>query len=99
MQCELCEREINQLTVHHLVPRQTVKRKQADAGPTADICSACHRQIHSFYSNIELARELNTIEKLQSEPKMQKFIKWISKQDPNKKIKVHRNQKKSKSKR
>lgn len=94
MHCQLCEREIEELTAHHLIPRQTVKRKQADAGPTIDICGACHRQIHAFYSNIELARELNTIEKLQSEPKMQKFLKWISKQDPKKKIRVNRNQKK-----
>ena len=90
MQCQLCDREMSQLTVHHLVPRQTVKRKQADAGPTIDICSACHRQIHSFYTNLELARYLNTAEKLQNEPKMRKFLSWISKQNPNKKIKVNR---------
>ena len=91
MQCQLCEREMDRLTVHHLTPRQTVKRKQADAGPTIDICSACHRQVHSFYTNLQLARDLNTAEKLQSEPKMRKFLNWISKQNPNKKIKVCRN--------
>lgn len=90
MQCQLCEREMTQLTVHHLIPRQTVKRKQADAGETIDICSACHRQVHSFYKNLQLARELNTLEKLQNEPKMRKFIGWISKQNPHKKIKVNR---------
>ncbi|VEP15134.1 conserved hypothetical protein [Hyella patelloides LEGE 07179] len=90
MQCQLCEREMAQLTVHHLIPRQTVKRKKADAGSTIDICSACHRQVHSFYSNLQLARELNTIDKLQSEPKMRKFLSWISKQNPDKKIKVNR---------
>ena len=90
MQCQLCERDMAQLTAHHLIPRQTVKRKQADAGPTIDICSACHSQIHSFYSNLQLARELNSLEKLQSEPKMRKFLNWISKQNPQKKIKVHR---------
>ena len=79
-----------QLTVHHLVPRQTVKRKQAEEGPTIDICSACHRQIHSFYPNLQLARELNTLEKLRNEPKMLKFICWIRKQKSDKKIKVNR---------
>jgi 5-methylcytosine-specific restriction endonuclease McrA len=87
-QCQLCQREMTDLTVHHLVPRQTVKRKQADAGETIEICAACHKQIHSFYSNLELARELNTVEKLQSEPKMRKFLNWIGKQKPEKKIKV-----------
>ncbi len=60
MLCQLCDREasplgypkgnrdVKQLTSHHLVPRQTVKRKQADSGPTIDICSPCHRQIHAY---------------------------------------------------
>jgi hypothetical protein len=65
--CQLCQREMAELTVHHLIPRQTVKRKQADAGEKIDICSACHRQIHSFYSNLQLARELNTVEQLQND--------------------------------
>lgn len=88
-QCELCQRQMAKLTVHHLIPRQTVKRKQADAGATIDICSACHRQIHSFYSNLQLARELNTLEKLKNEPKMSKFLNWLSKQKPDKKIKIN----------
>jgi 3-methyladenine DNA glycosylase AlkC len=88
MQCELCQREMEQLTVHHLIPRQAVKRKQADPGPTIEICSACHRQLHNLYSNTELAKQLNTIEKLRNEPKMQKFLAWIKKQKPNKRIRV-----------
>ena len=90
MPCQLCHRDVKQLTEHHLVPRQTVKRKQAESGPTIDICSPCHRQIHSLYSNIELAKYLNTAEKLQSEPKMKKFLGWIKKQDPDKKVRVRR---------
>lgn len=88
MQCELCRREIERLTVHHLIPRQAVKRKKADPGSTIDICSACHRQIHNLYSNTELAKHLNTIEKLRNEPKMQKFLTWIEKQKPDKHIRV-----------
>ena len=90
MKCELCQREIERLTVHHLIPRQAVKRKKADPGSTVDICSACHRQIHTFFNNAELAKELNTLEKLQNEPKMQKFLSWIKKQDPNKRVRVSR---------
>ena len=88
MACQLCDRDVKKLTVHHLVPRQTVKRKQADSGPTINICSPCHRQIHSLYTNLELAKHLNTIDKLQSEPKMRKFLGWIKKQDPNKKVRI-----------
>lgn len=90
MPCQLCDREVPQLTAHHLVPRQTVKRKQAQSGATVDICSPCHRQIHLLYSNLELARQLNTIDKLKSEPKMRKFLTWIQKQDPQKKVRIRR---------
>ncbi|MEH1830671.1 MAG: HNH endonuclease [Nostoc sp.] len=89
-QCELCQREMENLTVHHLVPRQNTKRKKQDPGPTANICSACHRQIHALFDNKLLARVLNTLEKLSNEPQMQKFLVWVRKQDPGKRIAVHR---------
>jgi len=90
MPCQLCDREVPKLTAHHLIPRQTVKRKQAESGPTIDICSPCHRQIHLLYSNLELARQLDTIDKLKSEPKMRKFLAWVRKQDPYKKVRIRR---------
>lgn len=90
MYCPLCNRDVPQLTQHHLVPRQAVKRKKAEAAPTVDICPACHRQIHAFYSNLELAQNLNTVEKLKDEPKMSKFLKWLGKQDPSKKVRINR---------
>jgi 5-methylcytosine-specific restriction endonuclease McrA len=86
MQCQLCQRELDKLTVHHLVPRQTVKRKQAEVGETIAICSACH-----LFTNQGLAKNLNTIDKLRSEPKMEKFLAWVKKQKPDKKIRVYRN--------
>ncbi len=86
MTCELCQREVDKLTIHHLTPKQ----KKGHHGPKINICSACHRQIHVLYDNTQLAQTLNSLEKLQNEPQMQKFIAWVSKQDPNKKVKVHR---------
>ncbi len=88
--CELCDREVPKLTVHHLRPRQTTKRKKAEIGPTTEICSACHRQIHVLFDNKRLARELDSIEKLKAEPKMQKFLAWVRKQSPNKRVSVKR---------
>ncbi|WP_157871842.1 hypothetical protein [Gloeothece verrucosa] len=88
--CPLCEREMKRLTVHHLVPRQAVKRKKAEAGPTIDICSACHHQIHTLFSNIELAQHLNTLEKLKNAPQMEKFLLWLKKQTPEKRVRVNR---------
>ena len=89
-QCELCEREIERLTLHHLVPRQSTKRQKTAPSPTIKICSACHRQIHALFDNKYLARELNTLDKLKNESQMQNFLSWIRKQDPNKRVKVHR---------
>ena len=90
MTCELCEREVRSLTVHHLIPRQKVKQKKAEAGPTINICSACHRQIHALFDNKRLAHELNSLEKLKNEPEMQKFLSWVRKQKPHKRLQVHR---------
>lgn len=78
------------LTIHHLVPRQNTKRKKQDPGLTINICSACHRQIHALFNNKVLAKELNTIDKLSNEPQMQKFLAWVRKQDPGKRVSVHR---------
>ena len=89
LHCELCEREVNALTVHHLIPRQKTKRKNEAPGPTVNICSACHRQIHTLYSNSHLAQGLNSLEKLKNDPQLSKFLSWVKKQDPNKRVKVN----------
>lgn len=90
MQCELCERQMDKLTVHHLIPRQKTKRKKADPGATINICSGCHKQIHTLFDNTRLAIDLNSIETLKNEPQMQKFISWVKKQAPNRRVKVER---------
>lgn len=90
MQCQLCERDCDRLTAHHLVPRQHTKRKKQEPGETIDICSACHRQIHSLFDNRVLATELNSLEKLKQQPDMIRFLNWLRKQDATKRVKVDR---------
>jgi hypothetical protein len=82
--CELCERAVANLTVHHLVPRSQGKKKQTL--PTASLCPACHRQLHVLFSNLHLARSLSSIEEIKQEPSMQRFLAWVRKQDPNKRV-------------
>src|SRR6476469_7537345 len=82
MQCELCDRQMEALTAHHLIPKQNTKRKNEDPSPTIDICSACHRQIHSLFDNKHLAQ------KLKNDPDLQKFVSWIKKQKTDKRIQV-----------
>ena len=84
MICELCERELEKLTVHHLIP----KHKKGKHGPRINICSACHKQVHVLFDNTRLAKELNTAELLKDEPQMQKFLAWVSKQNTDRKVQV-----------
>ena len=84
MQCELCEREVERVTVHHLIPRQ----KDGRDGPRADLCSACHRQIHILFDNTRLARELNCLDRLRDEPNLQRFLTWVKRQPPDRRVKV-----------
>jgi len=91
-QCQLCERAVARLTVHHLVPVSQGRRagKKSIELPTALVCGACHRQLHTLFSNRNLARELDTLDKLKAAPEMERFLKWVKKQDPNKLIRVRR---------
>lgn len=85
-------REVEHLTVHHLVPKSQGKRRGIKGSelPTAMLCGACHRQLHVLFSNHELERRYHSIEELKREPKVKKFVAWVRKQDPNKKLRVRR---------
>lgn len=71
--CELCEREVQSLTRHHLVPREEGGRY----GATADLCQPCHSSIHLHLSNRELALQYNTIPALQNAEALKKYLKWV----------------------
>lgn len=90
MLCQLCNRDVPILTEHHLVPRQHTKRKKLDPGETIDICPACHCQIHVLFDHRRLAQELNTADRLKSNPEMAKFLAWVRKQNPDRKVSVKR---------
>lgn len=82
--CALCEREGTVLTKHHLLP----KEKGGTVEHIVFLCEACHRQIHALYTNKELGVRLNTLEKLKEDNRINKYVKFIKKQPPNKKIKI-----------
>ncbi|HIK45245.1 MAG TPA: HNH endonuclease [Leptolyngbyaceae cyanobacterium M65_K2018_010] len=90
MPCQLCDRPVADLTDHHLVPRQYSKRRRQDPGPTIQLCPPCHKQIHTLFDNATLARELNTLEKLQCHPQIQAFVRWVRKQRPDKRVRSYR---------
>ena len=51
---------------------------------TCDICRQCHSTVHSTHSNMELALNYNSIEKLLGDERIAKFCKWASKQKSGK---------------
>ncbi|MFC7321174.1 HNH endonuclease [Halobacillus campisalis] len=89
--CELCRRTLVETNVHHLIP----KEYGGVEGPTALLCKPCHRQIHALFTNQELASFYHSLERLADHPDMTKYLRWIKKQDPNKRITTRKsNQKK-----
>lgn len=74
--CELCEREVERFTVHHLIPRA----RGGNHGPTALLCPTCHRQVHAMFSVTTLAEEMYSVELLRSNPRVADFLRWMRKQ-------------------
>ena len=85
--CELCGGE-KLITFHHLIPRSCHRnkwfRKNFDIKDMRergiDICRKCHSFIHKKFSEKYLGRELNTLERLQQNETVQKYVKWARKQ-------------------
>ena len=74
--CQLCLRETPRITVHHLVP----KAQGGRFGPKASLCSTCHRQLHATFSVATLAKELDSIEAIEANPEMARYLKWARRQ-------------------
>ena len=84
--CELCWRETASYSKHHLVPRAQGGR----FGPTAKLCSTCHRQLHALFSEATLARELGTMEQIFANPQFALYLKWARRQRGHTNFRVRR---------
>ena len=73
--CTLCDRETPAVyqEKHHLIP------KSKKGKITTVVCIDCGNQVHRLFTLKQLRNEYNTIEKLKSDPRVMKWIKWISK--------------------
>ena len=76
--CPICKRPLSGVTDedHHLVPR-TFKGKE-----TIRIHKMCHRKIHSCFDERSLFNYYHTVERLLANEEIQKFVKWVSKKEP-----------------
>ena len=85
--CELCGRD-HLITFHHLIPRSCHRNKwfrknfelkdMRERG--IDICRKCHSFIHRKFSEKQLGRELNTLEKIRQNEIVTRYVKWARKQ-------------------
>ena len=79
--CPLCGRPIPpdaRQSLHHLTP----KLRGGKGGPVVRLHQICHNEIHATLTETELAREFNTVEALQTHPRLAKFIAWVGKRPP-----------------
>ncbi len=71
IKCPICKRTPPVLEKHHLKPKC---KKGKD---TILVCTDCADQVHVLFSNKELAKEYNTLEKLLASEKIQTWAKWV----------------------
>ena len=84
--CELCLRDVDRYTVHHLIP----KSKGGRFGPTARLRSTCHSQLHALFSETIPANELHSVELLRANPQVNNYLKWMRKQKGGASFRVRR---------
>lgn len=85
--CGLCGRVVPEemTSLHHLKPRQKGGRSEH----RTILCIPCHKQLHATFSNTELAKRLDTLEKLRAAPELQAFLRWVRRQPPHRKVRTY----------
>src|ERR687890_348768 len=77
--CPLCGRPLAEPSnKHHLIPIS----KGGKNTPTITLHNICHRKIHTVFTETDLKRYYHTIERIQENEEIQKFIKWVQKKEP-----------------
>lgn len=76
--CFLCERPLGRrVEWHHPVPRSRGGRTTVPIHPT------CHRTIHAWLGNRELADHYSNAAALRAHPEISRFLAWIAGKDPD----------------
>ncbi|MEM0996525.1 MAG: HNH endonuclease [Bacteroidota bacterium] len=78
--CPICGRDLiagKSVNEHHLIPK-TFKGRE-----TVTLHIICHTKIHSVFTERELLTHYHTPERIRKHPEMAKFIKWVSKKEPD----------------
>ncbi len=93
--CPICLHSYapRELTKHHLVPKSRKGRV------TVDLCRPCHGQIHAVFTEKELERHFDSVEKLLAAEEMQDWIRWIRRRRPKARISTKTSRQKGKRRR
>ena len=84
--CAICGRHAKVMTKHHLVPRSRLRHRRRDERKKLKnqqipnlvwICRPCHSHLHRVFTEKQLDREYNTLEKIQEHPDIITFANWI----------------------
>lgn len=76
--CALCGRQLAQTVErHHLVPKSEGGTKTVPVHPI------CHRTIHAFVTNRELAVSYGTMDQLRERGDMRRYLRWIAGKPPS----------------
>ncbi|MDT0583818.1 hypothetical protein [Brumicola blandensis] len=85
-ECPLCHRRTH-LTFHHLIPKKMHRRNyfkkhysKAELAQGIDICRQCHNGLHRRFSEMELAKHLNSLSLIQDNPELTEYFEWVAKQ-------------------
>ena len=89
--CQLCERLMDALTKHHLIPRTRHRKKRNKRLFEREevrtrilwICRPCHNHVHEVLSEKELEAAYNTREALLAHPDVHRFVEWIKVKPPS----------------
>lgn len=77
--CPLCSRVMidgPSVNEHHLTPK-TFGGKE-----TRTMHRICHRAIHAIFTEREMAKYFHTFERMLEHEKVQAFVRWVQKKDP-----------------
>lgn len=78
--CVICQRELGHINIskHHLIPKSRGGKKSE----LITIHNICHQKIHATFTEKELKKNYNTVEKLTTHESIVNFVKWVAKKDP-----------------
>lgn len=96
--CELCHRDGLELTRHHLIPRKRHRQPSCKkrftyeerTGRIAMLCRPCHSTVHATLTEKQLEQQYHTLAALAGHPDIARFVAWVRKQQPGRRIAVRR---------